>query len=242
MLDQFKDIVKHTQSLGFIDMVKVIGTDKTAKIEAIDADKTVVVYGDLYQPINNLETTIGLSRMAQLKGFIDLHSGSTVSVVHEMKNGVNSPTELKFDNGDGEVAAYRFMSETMVNEQVRVPPFKGATWDVSFKPEKAKIDRLSNYQGILGGFEKKFIVSTVKDALNFSIGSGPTDRSNFPFATGITGSLKHQWAWPLTQVLSILKLNDNENLTMYFSDMGALKIEVDSGIGKYSYILPATKG
>lgn len=242
MLDQLKDIVKHTQSLGFIEMVKITGTDKTAKIEAIDSDKTVVIYGDMYQPIKDIETTVGLSRMAQLKGFIDLHAGSTVSVVHEMRNNVNSPTEVKFDNGAGEVAAYRFMSETMANEQIKVPPFKGATWDVTVKPEKAKIDRLSNYQGILGGFEKRFIVSTTKDTLNFSIGSGPTDRSNIPFATGITGALKHQWAWPLTQVLSILKLNDNENLTMHFSDMGALKIEVDSGIGKYSYILPATKG
>jgi hypothetical protein len=28
---------------------------------------------------------------------------------------------------------------------------------------------------------------------------------------------------------------------MHFSDMGALKIDVDSGIGRYSYILPASK-
>jgi hypothetical protein len=28
---------------------------------------------------------------------------------------------------------------------------------------------------------------------------------------------------------------------MHFSDSGALKIEIDSGIGKYTYILPAGK-
>lgn len=241
MLDQFKDIVKHTHSLGFIEMVKLVGTANDAKIEAIDADKTVVIYGDLYQPVKDIETTVGLSRLAQLKGFIDLHDKSTVSVVSELRGGVTAPTELKFDNGDGEVAAYRFMSETMANEQIKVPPFKGATWDVTIKPEKKKIDRLNAYQGILGGFEKRFVVSTSKDVLNFSIGTGPTDRSNVPFASGITGSLKHQWSWPLTQVLSILKLNDNEDVTMHFSDMGALKIDVDSGTGKYSYILPAGK-
>jgi hypothetical protein len=222
-------------------MVKVVGTGTDAKIEAIDADKTVVVYGDMYQPIKDIEATVGLSRLAQLKGFIDLHDKSTVTVVSEVRGAGRVPTELKFDNGDGEIAAYRFMSETMANEQIKVPPFKGAVWNVTIKPEKKKIDRLNAYQGILGGFEKRFIVSTEKDVLNFAIGSGPTDRTTVPFATGITGSLKHQWSWPLTQLLSILKLNDTEDLTIHFSDMGAMKIDVDSGIGKYSYILPAGK-
>jgi len=241
LLDQFKDIVKHTHQLGFIDMVKVVGTGTEAKIEAIDADKTVVVYGDLYQPVKDIESTIGLSRMTQLKGFINLHDSSVVSVINENRAGVDLPVELKFDNGEGEVAAYRFMSETMANEQIKVPPFKGATWNVTVKPEKKKIDRLGAYDGILGNNEKRFVVSTDKDTLYFAIGSGPADRSTIPFATGITGSLKHQWSWPLTQVLSILKLNDSSDLTMHFSDMGAMKIDVDSGVGKYSYILPAGK-
>jgi len=241
LLDSLKDIVKHTHSLGFIEMVKLVGTPTTAKIEAIDADKTVVLYGDLYQPIKEIDATIGLPRMAQLKGFIDLHGESVVTVETELRAAGEFPTELKFDDGDGDIASYRFMSETVVNDQIKVPPFKGAIWNVTFNPEKAKIDRLSQYSGVLGTFEKRFIVSTKNDVLNFSIGSGPTDRSNVPFAKGITGTLKHQWSWPLAQVLSILKLNDNGNVTMYISDMGALKIDVDSGIGKYSYILPATK-
>jgi hypothetical protein len=241
LLDALKDIVKHTHSLGFIDMIKLIGTDTDAKIEAMDADKTVVVYGQLYQPVKDISTTVGLSRLAQLKGFMDLHAKSTISVINEMRNSISTPTELQFDAGAGDTATYRFMSEAMANEQIKVPPFKGATWNVTIKPEKVKIDRLSSYQGVLGGFEKRFIVSTNKDVLNFSIGSGPTDRSNLPFATGITGSLKHQWSWPLTSVLSILKLNDNSDITMFISDMGALKIDVDSGLGLYSYILPAGK-
>ena len=241
LLDALKDIVKHTHSLGFIEMVKLIGTATEAKIEAIDADKTVVLYGDLYQPLKELQATVGMSRLAQLKGFIDLHSNSAVSVVSETRGTATVPTELKFDDGAGDVASYRFMSETMANEQIKVPPFKGATWNVSIIPEKVKIDRLNQYSGILGSFEKRFIVSTKNGVLNFSIGTGPTDRSNLPFKSNITGDLKHQWSWPLSQVLSILKLNDSSDLTMHFSDMGALKIDVDSGIGKYSYILPATK-
>lgn len=72
----------------------------------------------------------------------------------------------------------------------------------------------------------------------FSIGAGTNDRSVVKFAEGVSHSLK-QWAYPLNQVLAILKLSGAGDCTMSFSDMGALKIDVDSGLGKYSYILPA---
>lgn len=246
ILDSIKDIIKHTAGLGFVEMVKIIGSGADAKIEAIDADKTVVIFGSMYQPIDGVDTTVGLSRISVLKGFIDfpLFSGDKAvsAAVAEVRNGVSVPTELKFDSGAGHLANYRFMSETMVNEQIKVPPFKGATWNVTIVPEKRKIAELAYFQGVLGGYEKRFVVSVVNGTLNFNVGDGPTDRITVPFAENITGTMKHQWSWPLTQVLSILKLTDTASTcSMSFSDMGALKIDIDSGIGKYSYILPAGK-
>jgi hypothetical protein len=246
LLDSFKDIIKHTNSLGFIDMVKIVGTAADAKIEAIDADKTVVVFGSMYQPITGIDATVGLSRIAILKGYIDfpVYSGdkASVDIVSEVRAGVPTPTEIKFSSGTGYVGYYRFMSEAMVNEQIKVPPFKGATWNLTITPEKKKIAELAYVQGMLGGFEKRFVVSVDKGTLNFNVGSGPTDRQIVPFADNVTGTLKHQWSWPLSQVLGILKLSETASTTtMNFSDMGALKIDIDSGIGKYSYILPAGK-
>lgn len=241
ILDSFKDIVKHTSNLGFIDMVKIVGTATDAKIEAIDADKTVVIFGNMYQPIKGIDSTVGLSRMGVLKGFIDLtDNNANVVIDTETRNNVSVPTEIKFESDDN-ISSYRFMSETMVNEQIKVPPFKGATWNVEIVPEQSKISKLSSYQGVLGGFEKRFTVSVDKGNLKFSIGSGPTDRATMTFATNVNGTLKHQWSWPLSQVLSILKLSSNSAAVMKFSDMGALLIEIDSGIGKYQYILPAGK-
>jgi hypothetical protein len=134
------------------------------------------------------------------------------------------------------------MSETMVNEQIKVPPFKGATWNVTITPEKKKIAELSYMQGALGTLEKRFVVSVdAKNTLVFSVGSGPSDKMDIPFADNVTGTLKHQWSWPLAQVLSILKLTETATATMSFSDMGVMKIDVDSGIGKYTYLLPAGK-
>lgn len=241
ILDAFKDIVKHTHSLGFIEMVKVVGTSTDVKLEAIDPDKTVIMYATMKNAIPGIESTVGMSRMSQLKGFMDLHKDSAVSIVTEQRNGVDIPCEIKFDAGRGDVAYYRFMSETASNEHIKVPAFKGATWNVSVKPEKSKIGRLSAIQGILGGFEKRFSVSVSNGNLMFSVGAGPTERTSIPFSEDVQGNLKFAWSWPLTQVLNILKLNDNESVTMHFSDMGALKIDVESSIGDYSYILPAAR-
>lgn len=239
--DAFKDIVEHTHALGFIEMVKIIGTGADAKIETIDGDnKSVVIYGDMYQPIDGVEGTIGLSRLAVLKGNLAMHKDSKITVVKETRNNVDVPSELYFVDTDGNTDNYRFMSESMINEKVKVPPFKGATWNITFEPGKKEIGRLSERHGLLGGFEKRFTVSVdAKNDLRFAIGSGPTDRSNIVFANNVTGALKHQWTYPLTQVLAILKLDGD--VKMSFSDMGAMKIEIDSGVGKYTYIIPAGK-
>lgn len=246
ILDSMKDIIKHTSSLGFIDMVKIIGTANDAKIETIDADKTVIVFGTMYGPIDGIDSTVGITRIPVLKGFIDFplfsEAGASATIITEARGTppVITPTEIKFSSGRGHTAYYRFMSEGMINDQVKVPPFKGATWNLTVTPSKSTITELSYMQGLLGGFEKRFVVSVDNGTLNFNVGTGAADRTVLPFAENVTGTMKHQWSWPLSQVLSILKLSDTASTTtMYFSDMGALKIDIDSGLGKYSYILPA---
>ena len=246
LLDNFKDIIKHTSSLGFIEMVKVIGTPTDAKIVAMDADKTVVIYGSMYQPIAGITTTVGLSRMAILKGWVDFPEftggKSSVEIITELRDGVQVPTDIRFKSGAGNTGNYRLMSETMANEQIKVPAFKGLPWNIVIQPEKKRIANLTYAQNVIGGYEKRFTVSVDNGSLNFNIGSGPTDWNTTEFATNVTGTLKHSWTWPLTQVLSILKLSETAASTsMKISDGGALMIEIDSGIGKYSYILPAGK-
>lgn len=245
IIDSLKDIIKHTSSLGFVEMVKIIGTATDAKVEAIDPDKSVVIFGSMYQPIPGIDSVVGLSRIPVLKGFIDFpqfsDEKSKTTVITEVRNNVVTPTEIEFGSNAGHKGNYRFMSEAMVNEQIRVLPFKGATWNVTVSPEKRKISELAYMMGTLGGMEKRFTVTVdAKSTLIFNVGSGPTDRMVLPFASDVTGTMKHQWSWPLAQVLSILKLSDTASTCrMSFSDMGVMKIEIDSGIGVYQYILPA---
>ena len=62
---------------------------------------------------------------------------------------------------------------------------------------------------------------------------------NVHFANNVEGTLNQGWSWPLSQVLANLKLGMSGMCVMQFSDQGALQISIDSGLGKYDYILPA---
>jgi hypothetical protein len=244
MLDNFLDIIKHTSALGFIDMVKIVGSKTEATVEAMDDDRTVVLYGKLKQPIEGLNGTIGLSRLGILSGYLNFNAFSsdnaTIAIKTQQRGTEEVPCEISFDSNAGHTASYRFMSAEIAEEQIKIPPFKGAKWNVIITPTKASLKDLTAMNSILGTFESTFSVRTSGDNLEFLIGEGAADRTKITFAKGIKGELKHSWKWPLTQVLAILKLHDSsESCTMSFSDQGALKIDIDSGIGEYEYILPA---
>ena len=85
--------------------------------------------------------------------------------------------------------------------------------------------------------ETVFQVRTEDGNLVFFFGDASTHAGSFVFQANVTGKLKHTWAWPVQQVISILNLSGN--VTMKISDAGAMQITVDSGVTEYNYILPA---
>lgn len=100
----------------------------------------------------------------------------------------------------------------------------------------ASIQKLK-FQSAAHTEEKVFQVSTDNGNLVFKFGDATTHAGTFVFQSGVTGKLKQAWAWPVTQVQSILNLTGDK--TVRIADVGALQITVDSGIAEYEYILPA---
>jgi hypothetical protein len=244
IFDSLSDIVKHTHGLGFISAVKVTGTSTEVEISAMEENRAVVLTGKLNTPIEGLEGTVGLSRMGVLSGYLNFNQfnakGSKVEIATQERGGVVSPCEVTFESPNGHAGQYRFMSSENAESQIKVPAFKGVSWAFTVVPSKNAVKDLSTMNNILGSYEDSFTVKTSGDQLEFHIGSGSTDRSKIVFATGIKGSLKHSWRYPISQMLSILKLNEtSKSTTVSFSDAGCLQIEIDSGLGVYTYILPA---
>ena len=92
---------------------------------------------------------------------------------------------------------------------------------------------------MLGTYEANFSPKTDGTELYFHIGDGVSDRTKILINNEIDGSITKDWRWPLDIVLKILRLSDSSNVVMSINDEGLLQIIVDSGIARYTYLLPA---
>jgi hypothetical protein len=128
------------------------------------------------------------------------------------------------------------MASEIVNDILKTLKFNGATWNITFEPTVAAIQRLK-MQAQANSEEPNFQVKTENKNLKFFFGDHSTHSGNFVFQPDIAGTLKHTWSWPVAQVISILSLTGDK--TMQISDSGRMQITVDSGMAVYNYILPA---
>ena len=244
MRDILLDIVKHTHSLGFIQAVKIDGNDGSeTNIEAMDDDRSVVLKGKLHNAVQDFSGVIGLGKLGVLSGYLNFDgyadAQSKIGVVKRERNGEQVAEELQFDSPKGYSANYRFMISQLIEEKLKTVKFKGVNWDLTIQPTQQNLKDLSYFAGVMGSVESTFVAKTDGADLKFYIGDGSNDRVEIPFASNVNAELKKGWAWPLAQTLSILKLSDTSNASISFSEQGAMKISIDSGIGLYDYILPA---
>jgi len=240
MKDILQDLVAHTHSLGFLPLVKVSSSDEETVIEGMAEDRSVILNAKTNDPVKNLDGIFGMPNLNKL----DLHlkcpeykEGASIEVVTQQRNGEDIPTGLHFENAFGDFKNdYRFMNAEIINEQMKTVKFKGAQWNIEFEPTVASIQKLK-YQAAAHTEETTFQVTTKDDNLIFSFGDASTHSGNFVFQAGVTGKLKQTWAWPVSQVQSILGLSGD--CTIRISDAGALQITINSGLAEYNYILPA---
>ena len=242
--DIVQDIVKHTAGLGFITSVKVTGTDESTTLDAMDADRTVILQAKLHNTVEEFTGEFGLGNLGFLAGVTGLGNyqtdDATVEVVARDRNGVSSPDHLMFKDADGNTDQYRFMSKEIIEQTLQTVKFKGVEWDVTLEPTKAKVNELQQVAGIYGGIEPNFTVKTEGTDLIVTVGAADGSfTGKRTFAQNVNGEITEGYAWPLAQVLAILKLGMSGTCVMQISKKGALMISVDSGIGKYDYILPA---
>jgi hypothetical protein len=240
MKDFLQDLVAHTHSLGFLPLVKVTSTASESTVESSAEDRSVILNAKTKNPIDDLEGVFGMPNLNKLDIILkcpEYKENFSITVVKQDRDGESVPTGLHFQNGAGDFENdYRFMSTAIINEKLKTVKFKGAAWDIEFTPSMASIQRFK-FQSAAHSEELTFQVKTDNNNLIFSFGDASTHAGSFVFQAGVTGKLKQNWSWPVTQVQSILNLTGDK--TMRIADAGALTITVDSGIAVYEYILPA---
>ena len=242
MIDILKDIVKHTHGLGFLDLVKITGTSDATAIDSMAEDRSVILQGSFHKPQSGMIGTFGMPQLNKL----DIHlkcpeykDKANISVITGTRNGAETPTGIHFENEKGDFKNdYRFMNAEIINEKLKTVKFKGVKWDVEIEPTVASVQRF-NFQSVANTEHSSFVVRTEDGNLIFTFGDQSSHGGEFVFAKDVKGTLNKGWSWPVAQVLQILKLSDSAKVTLHFSNEGAMQVTVDSGLGKYQYIIPA---
>ena len=242
MIDILKDIVKHTHGLGFLDLVKITGASNETTIDSMAEDRSVILQGSFHKPQSEMDGTFGMPQLGKL----DIHlkcpeykEKAKITVTKGTRNNVEVPTGIHFENEKGDFKNdYRFMNAEIINEKLKTVKFKGVKWDVEIEPTVASVQRF-NFQSVANTEHNSFVVRTENSNLIFSFGDQASHGGEFVFANGVKGTLNKGWSWPVAQVLQILKLSDSAKVMLHFSNEGAMMVSVDSGLGKYQYIIPA---
>lgn len=243
MKDILQDIVSHTQKLGFLNIVKVTGTEEKTQIASMADDRSVIMFAETKDPHPGMIGVFGMPQLEKLRYLLDgseYQKDATIEIVTGERNGATVPTGIHFETQTKDFQNdYRFMSTEVINEKLKTVVFRGAKWDVEVTPALNAVQRFA-FQAGANSEHTSFFAKTDNGNLKFTFGDMSTHGGEFIFATNVTGKLTKSWSWPVAQVLSILKASDVNNTTMSFSnDNGALQITLDSGIATYKYIIPA---
>ena len=240
MKDILQDIVAHTHSLGFLNLVKVTSDDQATGIESMAEDRSVILTANTNSNVTEFNGVFGMPNLDKLALHLknpEYQKNAKISVEQQERNGETVPTHIHFENEGGDFKNdYRFMNKAIIEEKLKSVKFKGASWEVEFEPSDASINRMK-LQSAAHTEETVFNVKTDNGNLVFAFGDQSTHAGEFIFQPSVGGELKHTWSWPVTQVQAILGLDGKIN--MKISDQGAMQISVDSGLANYDYILPA---
>jgi len=242
ILDAMKEVIAYTHALGFLELVKVTGTDTATELNAMASDKTVVLNSKFVQPVQDLEGVFGLhdlGRLATILAIPEYKENATITVNHMTVNERTIPTGIAFSNANKDFKnEYRFMSQDVVETQLPPRTRKDIRWDISIQPSVSAIQRLKFQSQAAGNSNGTFQARMDHKDLVFSLGDGSSHSGEFKFHTDVKGNLKTPRQWPLAHVQGILGLTGDKVLEI--SDDGAMQITVTTGQAVHQYTILAS--
>lgn len=242
MKDILQDIVGHTHNLGFLNIVKITGSEDKTLIDSMADDRTVIMYAETANPYPDMVGVFGMPQLNKLRYNLDCpeyKEDAKIEVIKADRNGDTIPVGLHFENKGGDFKNdYRFMNTEIINEKLKTVKFRGVNWHVEVEPTVQAIQRFQ-FQAAANNEHTTFLTKTENGNLKFIFGDQSTHGGEFVFATGVVGTLNKAWTWPVASVLSILKIADANNAKLSISNDGAMQITLDSGLATYKYIIPA---
>lgn len=241
--DSLFDIVKVISVLPF-EVVKVTGTNGEVQLQSKLQDESsgaVIFSGKLKSQQPEFDGVFGLGNISTLVSFTNIEAfrdkEANITLKRLQKGDLSIPEEINFEKAGFGKVSYRLTGEKAIP-----PQFKNTAqiqWDVEIsKPAKRKVSDFAQIAGGLSSQETRFSVKTENRQLKFLIGdeSAATHKAQFVFEENVTGTMKANHTWSIAGILNVLKLGNSADMNIKISNQGVLQIEIDTGIGVYSYI------
>ena len=238
MQDMLRDIVRTTNNFGF-EVIKLSTEDGQATmIEAVNADRTVIMKGKTKKAIPGIAGTFGVSSISVLQGILNLptYKEDTASVLIEL-NSAGNPEQIVFKNGRSK-SVYRLMSERGIPKQ---PKFSAPAWDVSIEPLVAKVNEFKAHAGVFSSISARFKPQIIDGELCFVIGDSAASNHNDVVVFGdveIGSALGGSYEYPIDKALSALALGANSEVRMSLSAKGVMQIDIDTGLLELQLVFP----
>lgn len=240
MKDYLQDIVKNTYTLGVIDTVKIVGTEKETQLHTVSMDNSVVIKARFHNTLPDFIGTFGMPNLNKLNTILNIpeyKEDANITVITKDDDGKKVPSSINFSNSAGDFKnEYRLMNQATIEEKLKTPKFKGAPWHVEFEPTVQAIQRLK-FQSTANNEETYFTIRQEKKDIKVFFGDHSTHAGNFVFNYDTQGSISKTMSYPVGIILNILGLSGDKLIKI--SDNGVMLITVDSGLGLYEYILVA---
>ena len=239
MRDYLIDIVKHTVPLGAFTTLRIDGTDDQTEISATEQEKAMVLRGKLHAPVADFKGTFGIPNLPQLNTILNIpeyqDDKAKYTITKRDFNGADQPVSINLENGNGDFKNdFRLMAPNVINSMEPKLGFNVKSWPVEFVPTVSAQQKLK-FQ-IQANPEEKAVTFRIEGGnITAQLGDASSHSGNFTFHAGVDASVKKTIAVPVLYVSSVLALSGDKMIHM--GDLGMM-ISVDSGIGKYDYILP----
>ncbi len=244
-----KDVAHHLLIINGIEWVRIEGTLTSCVLKAVNVKSGVLIKIVMNEPIPNMIGTFGipdisnLSRILHAPGF-HIATASAQFIDRESGNERWEGGFLHFDNGAGQTYDMTVTGELLTNEQMKVPPLKPVQFDTAFSPDHTGIDLLKYWHKEMQRYDADAVAFVNKNGnVTCRYRFGYRESYQFSFKKSAGTNFQADWKFATEPIIAILSLYPtSKSVMMSICDRGLLKIDVDSGLANYRYLIAARQG
>lgn len=239
-----REFAEHTSKL--FDVVRIDGDETKTTFTAQDQNKTYILEGSFKKQIPEFEGSFGIPNLAIFAGLLKFPSymtpEATLTATRQLKPKMTAETvtEFKFKDKNKKGASFKTMASSVLAEKgLGSSAVPNITWDITFKPEKSKVNEFADLARLYNEVDKKFTISNSDDDLIFAIGSDSDSTHNVDmmFVKDVQGRLKTPLDFSTQKFLEIIRVLGNLDIEITISSRRLLSLKAESENISYRYFL-----